>query len=196
LTREPDRGDPGVADERKAIIWFTIIEKLERTRGETRVLIGGPGVLSQQAAGLGVRGVTFGDHWIARGQCRREVAAAAAVVGQGKVGRPDHQHGTPQRLHHGTDIQVRFDRRHPPPPVAHRGGGLTELAHRAVHLRFLQPGVNAQSRLQIGNDRDAGPVRVKAVGQVPQHFRDLLGRATVEHRGGFRRGVRHSKDGV
>ena len=120
---EAGRANTRIGNEPFAIGGVECVEELHRRRGQASLLQGGTSLLRGEPGDAGMPLVGLGDHGVARGDRRGEVATCDGAVGERKVGRRKHDH-RPEPGRGGADVLRVVDHRHPPRALPRGGGGL------------------------------------------------------------------------
>ena len=107
----------------------------------------------------------LGNHRIARGDCRGEVAAGGAVERERKIIRAEHHH-RPDRLEARADLVLRVDGRQRPRALERRLGRLPQLSSRPRQLDVGQPRRRRQCGFEIAPSRRARPCASRGARQI------------------------------
>ena len=135
-----------------------------------------------------MRRVRLGDDGIARRNRRRKIAARHAVVGEGKIIRPEAQH-RPDGREHGPDVQLRINHRQCPRAIERGGGGLAKLVGRARQFHVRETRRFGQRGFCVRGFDEFRFARLKAFGEARQEFGKLLRRRGAQAFGGGGSGV-------
>ena len=171
-----------------------MVEVLDRRGMKSRLDDRLVGALRESTPRLGMQRVPLGDHRIAGGDRRGEVATGDPVKGERKVVRTDAEDGATERTAITADVRIHVDQRASPGrsrDVLRRLGGLSQLAQHPIELHLRQSRFERQSRLLVCDPRDLGSASVDPLRHAPEEPGDPAGFGR-RHRGrGVERGGRH-----
>jgi len=145
--------DAGIADELEAVFVADVVDQLNGGGRKAGLFDGFEGLLGEQARGVGVEGVGFGDDGIAGGDGGGEVSTADAVEGEGKVvGAEDDDRADGGEA--GADIFFEVEGGVAPRLFANCGSGLAKLIGGAREFDVFEAWCDGQSGLFGGGFDD------------------------------------------